>query len=217
MLFCIITNPGASFDRTMGRGESSVVDVDGDGYPDHVTSTRDNAISVGRNPTHRTNLLRGVRRPLGASFEVSYVRAGNTAPMQPWRWVMSRLVMDDGQPGDGQDRMVRAYTWIDGLFERREREFYGFRQCVETHFDPALIPDLTVAALPPAAAYRTITRTYINDPYYLKGLMAREELATASGQKYTQVDNTCLVRDEGDPALLPGGAGTRAREPHRLA
>ncbi len=184
--FCVVINPGADYTRSVGRTESAIADIDGDGYPDHLTSTSDGAISAGINPTGRTNLLRAVKRPLGASFEVAYSRAGNTYAMQQSRWVMSRLAITDGQAGDGPDTLVSAFAYADGVYERRERQFYGFRQSVETHLDMAAAE----------APYRTITRLYRTDSFYLKGFIEKETVAGAQGNKYTETENAYVVRDE---------------------
>jgi len=52
-------------------------DVDGNGYADQLASTTDNSLAVAHNRTERTNLLREINRPLGASVTLDYVRAGN--------------------------------------------------------------------------------------------------------------------------------------------
>ncbi|MEJ2117630.1 MAG: toxin TcdB middle/N-terminal domain-containing protein, partial [Alphaproteobacteria bacterium] len=189
---CVVINPGADYTRSVGRAETTIADINGDGYPDHLTSTSDGSLSAGINPTGRTNLLRGrtnllrsVKRPLGGSFEVAYARAGNTYAMQQSRWVMSRLAVNDGQAGDGPDTMASTFAYADGVYERRERQFYGFRQAVETQLDMAA----------GEAPYRTVTRLYKNDSYYLKGLLEKETVANAAGAKYTETENTFTVRN----------------------
>lgn len=196
--FCVVSNPGASSERSLGRGESSVVDMDGDGHPDHVASTSDDRLSVGLNPTGRTNLLKGVRRPLGGSFELSYVRTGNSYDQQPSRWALARVMVNDGQPGDGQDLTIRTFAWEGGVWERRERQFYGYRRCVETHHDPARVTDLDAVDAP----YRAVTRLYRNDSFYTKTLLEKETLADAQGRPFTEVENSYDVRDEATQETL---------------
>lgn len=110
------------------------------------------------------------------SESADYARTGNSYAQPHNRWVLSNLVVNDGQPGDGQDTEVTSYAWSGGLYERRERQFYGFAQCVESHLDPAN------ANVP----YRTVTRVYNNTSYYLKGTLAQESLAGAQGRKFTE-------------------------------
>ena len=194
-LYFSVLNPGADVSVTLGRTETLLADIDGDGYPDFLTSTSDSSINASLNSHGRTNLLQSVTRPLGGSFTVAYARTGNTYAQESSRWVLSGLTVNDGLNVNGQDTEVTAYNWTGGNYDRREREFYGFAQCVETHLDPAN----------GNAPYRAVTRNYNNSTYYLKGLLAEETLSDAVGNKYTDATYTYEVRDEatGQPLANP--------------
>jgi hypothetical protein len=64
--FCIIINPGADVSTGASRSEFMLRDINGDGYADHLASSRDNQLTVAQNRTGRSNLLKAVNRPLGA-------------------------------------------------------------------------------------------------------------------------------------------------------
>ncbi len=196
----VIINPGADVSMSAGRTETLMADIDGDGYPDFLSSTSDGTITASLNTHGRTNILRQVNRPLGGFFTVDYSRSGDTYAQPHNRWVLSNLVVNDGQPGDGQDTEVTSYAWSGGLYERRERQFYGFAQCVETHLDPAN----------GNAPYRTVTRAYNNTSYYLKGTLAQESLADAQGRKFTEAAHTYAVRNEADQQPLADPADLTA-------
>ena len=53
-----LINPGAHFDAAMNREEVALRDIDGDGFPDHLSSTGSDQLVVASNLTGRTNLLR---------------------------------------------------------------------------------------------------------------------------------------------------------------
>ena len=185
-----IFNPGADGDTHVGRTEATIADIDGDGFPDYLTSTTDGTINASLNTRGRTNLLQQVTRPLGGFFAVNYTRTGNTYSQPHNRWAMSSLTVNDGVGVNGQDTEVTSFAWLNGFYERRERQFYGFAQCVETHLDPANSN----------APYRIATRTYNNGTFYLKGLPAEETLSDAAGNKYTDATYTYTVFD-----VLNGG------------
>ena len=142
-------------------------------------------------------------RPLGAFFTVDYTRTGNSYNQPHNRWALSSLIVNDGQPGDGQDTEVTAYAWSGGLYDRFERQFFGYAQCVESHLDPA----------GNNAPYRIVTRSYNTGNFYLKGLLAEETLSDAAGNKYTDAAYTYKLIDVAtgqpltDPAALRTAVG----------
>lgn len=172
----VIINPGGDVGFSMSRPEAALMDLNGDGYADRVTSDHDNSISVALNRTGRTNLLRTVRRPLGATITLEYERNGNTYDEPHSRWNLSRVEVFDGQVGDGVDTLVSTFRYEGGQYNRNEREFYGYGTVVEEHRD----------AGNGDALYRTITRTFLNDSYYEKGLLERELMQDGAGGKFTE-------------------------------
>ncbi|WP_181019438.1 SpvB/TcaC N-terminal domain-containing protein [Nonomuraea typhae] len=193
----IIINPGADGSQNMSRDEAGLRDVDGDGYADHVASTGDGSLKVARNRTGRTNLLKSVQRPLGASFTLEYERDGNTVASPASRWVMSKVTLTDGHAGDGADTQVSTYTYEGGVFNRLEREFYGYAKVTEQQRD----------TLDANAVYRSFVREYRTDSYYTRGLLSRERRLDAGSAVFSDLEQTYVLRDvtTGDE---PAGAGS---------
>jgi RHS repeat-associated protein len=181
-----VFNPGVNFSTSMGRPEVSFRDVDGDGFTDHLFSERDSQLRVALNPIGRTNLLKSVSRPLGASMEVAYTRDGNTFDLPQSRWTLTKLTVNDGHVGEGADTQVKTFQYSNPKYNRLEREFYGYGSVVENHLDTQNLN----------ALFRTITREYLTDSYYTKGLMRDEIVQDALGRPFTESENTYLVRDE---------------------
>src|SRR5262249_6180852 len=73
----LIINPGHNSGDSFGGLQSQLRDFDGDGYADHISSNG-SAVTVHLNQRGRTNLLKQITRPLGATIALNYVRAGNT-------------------------------------------------------------------------------------------------------------------------------------------
>lgn len=184
-LLFIIINPGADFAQVMGRQEVTLKDIDGDGEPDYVFSEDNRNLVVARNMTGKTNLLKTVRRPLGAVMNFDYSRVGNTSSHPQSRWVLSRSTVDDGHPGDGVDVQVKKFAYEDGRYDRSERAFLGFARVIEDVVDPTL----------GEALYRRSTHEYLNGNVYTIGLPFRETLTDAQGKLQTQTETTYLLRD----------------------
>ena len=161
-----------------------VTDINGDGHPDYLASDDESSVQVGLSQIERTNLLKTVHRPLGATMALDYERIGNTFEMPQSKWVLSRVEMNDGHAGDGVDVLLNTYQYKDGFYNRQEREFYGFKTVIEEQRNSA-----------DGSLYRSVTRTFHNDSYYNKGLLASEILTDAQGRKYTETKNTYLLRN----------------------
>ncbi|UVS78199.1 SpvB/TcaC N-terminal domain-containing protein [Actinokineospora sp. UTMC 2448] len=188
---CVVINPGADISTGAARTEQSIRDIDGDGFADHLASTQDDELTVARNKTGRTNLLRSVKRPLGGSMEFDYTRDGNTYDLPQSRWVLSRVAVDDGHPGDGPDVQLVTYEYAGGHFDRLEREFLGYATLTERHRDPA----------DGDAVLRSVERAFHNDSHYTRGLVRSERTLDAAGRPFVETEHTYQLRDlSGAPA-----------------
>jgi RHS repeat-associated protein len=188
----IILNPGVDVSTSLARQESALLDVDGDGYPDHVQSGAEAAMTVARNTTGRTNLLRSIARPLGATIELDYARDGNTSDLPQSHWDLARVAVSDGLPGDGADVQLATFKYEKGMWDRLEREFYGYGRVIEEVRD----------ASHGEALVRTITRDFAVDSFYTKGLLLRERLEDALGRPFTETEHAYSTIDVGTQAPL---------------
>ena len=96
VLCYILINPGGDGGQTSARPEATLKDVDGDGLVDHVSSDGTDKLTVARNQTGKTDLLKRITRPLGATIDLDYERTGNTFDQPESRWVLSKTSVNDG-------------------------------------------------------------------------------------------------------------------------
>ncbi len=139
---CIILNPGFSTGDSLGGFEVQVADFNGDGYPDHIYSDTNGNVEVRLNNHGRTNLLKKVYRPLGATIDLEYERSGNTQDQPQSRWVMSKTTVFDGHVGEGADTQVTTFQYANGRYDRAERDFYGYATVTEEHRDTLSLNNL---------------------------------------------------------------------------
>ena len=190
----ICFNPSGNVGRSMSRDENRITDIDGDGNADFLISEHDGDLKVKSSTIGRTNMLRTVHRPLGASFTVSFSRKGNTYEMPNSAWVMDSVKVFDGFAGDGPDMMLTTYQYEGGLFDRHEREFYGFnRVIINTH-------DTNIDALP---VYTSTTQTYNNDNYYERGLLLSEVMTDSDGNRFMETENVYQLKNVSSGETLP--------------
>ncbi|MFL6653730.1 MAG: toxin TcdB middle/N-terminal domain-containing protein, partial [Sulfurifustis sp.] len=181
----VVFNPGIDGSTSLGRPEVAFRDMDGDGYADHVLSSKDGELKVALNPLGRTNLLKKVLRPMGAAIDIEYTRDGNTYDLPQSRWTMTKVTVFDGHVGEGADAQVMTYQYQAPKYNRLERDFYGYGRVIENHLD----------TLNANTLYRSITREYLTDSYYTKGLLKRELLQDGQGRPFTETENTYVLRD----------------------
>ncbi|MDT3706352.1 MAG: SpvB/TcaC N-terminal domain-containing protein, partial [Thiobacillus sp.] len=192
----IVINPGVNFSTTMGRPELAFRDIDGDGHADHLFSEKDSELKVALNPIGRTNLLKSVARPLGARIDIEYQRDGNTYELPQSRWVMKKVAVFDGHPGDGVDTLVNTYKYEKGHYDRLERDFYGYGTVVQEQRDAGNV-------------YRAVTQDFHTDSYYTKGLVKRELTTDGAGRPYLDTENR-YVLESVDTGIAADPASTHA-------
>jgi RHS repeat-associated protein len=191
-------NPSVNLGDGMSRELVKMQDVNGDGYPDYTTSSKDDNLTVSLSTIGRTNLLKSVSRPMGAFFTMDYQRMGNNFAMPNSIWALSSVKMYDGFAGDGPDTSQTTFDYTGGYFDRDEREFYGFKTVTTKSHDAANNN----------AVYTITTSSYSNDNFYMKGAQLSELIQSADGKKYSQKINTYELKDIFTGAPLPASYKT---------
>ncbi|MGF2734656.1 SpvB/TcaC N-terminal domain-containing protein [Marinobacter sp. DUT-1] len=176
-VFKACVNKGRSKSKGISREEHSLNDINGDGYPDFLTSGNDGDLRVKLNTHGRTNLLKSVQRPLGASFELDYERTGNTYDMPQSRWVLNKVTVHDGFEGDGVDSLLKTFSYANGYYDRRERDFFGFETVNVAERD---------AGKPEQPVSRSMTQTYLNGSVYERGLLVNSKMTDGQGNPWTE-------------------------------
>lgn len=186
-------NPSVNAGESMSKDQVQISDVDGDGYPDYLQSTNDGELNVSRSTIGRTNLLKSVQRPLGASFALDYQRLGNTYDLPHNVWAMTSVKTFDGFAGDGADTLLTTFSYDKGIYDRHERESYGFATVItQTH-------DTQNNNL----VYTTVTQTFANNNYYDRGLLLNETMTDGLGKNFVVKTNSYDLKDITNGSTLP--------------
>ena len=149
-------------------------DIDGDGRPDLIISDGAKQLIVHRNLTGRTNMLRSVTLPFGGHINIGYEQTTPSYDLPGRRWVMSSVETTGGYKENGAVRSKNTFEYSGGYRDRRERDFYGFKQVRTNQIDTENGDRL----------YRYSVQSYCkNRDYYTHGLVTSEYLYTADGKK----------------------------------
>ncbi|MFL6202995.1 MAG: RHS repeat domain-containing protein, partial [Thermoanaerobaculia bacterium] len=167
-------------------------DLDGDGLADRVLRGSDKTVYVKSNKAGKVNLLSAVHRPLGSTVTLDYKRQGNRVgtaadgrriDMPTSQWVLSSAAVDDGR---GNLYRTGFEYFNDAFHDRAERESYGYARVRTT------LPDGS-----------TVDRTFHNQDYTRKGLLAREVTADAAGNPLRSRTVDYSVRPLGARSAFP--------------
>lgn len=173
----ICVNPSGSVGRGTSRVLSQLNDVDGDGFLDELMADRDNSLRVRRSTIGKANLLKEIRRPLGATLVLDYQAAGNEYGLPFAKWLLDEVRINDGVDGDGPRWRKTTMTYATPRHDRHEREFLGFAKTTETQLDVENGD----------APYRRLVTEYANNNFYDRGLALREYTEDADGNRFREV------------------------------
>ena len=163
-----------SWSSGVSRTSAALRDIDGDGRPDLIISDGGKQLIVYRNLTGRTNMLRSVTLPFGGHININYEQTTPSYDLPGRRWVMSSVETTGGYKENGAVRSRNTFEYSGGYRDRRERDFYGFKQVRTNQIDTENGDRV----------YRYSVQTYgKNRDYYTHGLVTSEYLYTAEGKK----------------------------------
>ena len=163
-----------SWSSGVSRTSAALRDIDGDGRPDLIISDGGKQLIVYRNLTGRTNMLRSVTLPFGGHININYEQTTPSYDLPGRRWVMSSVETTGGYKENGAVRSRNTFEYSGGYRDRRERDFYGFKQVRTNQIDTENGDRL----------YRYSVQTYgKNRDYYAHGLVTSEYLYTSDGKK----------------------------------
>jgi len=175
----IILNPGYDGSTSTSYSTSRLQDINGDGFLDFISSTSESQLDVSLNRIGRSNLLQTVSLPLGGSLEFDYKLQGNTADVPFGQYVLQQIVAHDGMTGDGADEIIHKFQFLNGYYDRFERQFYGYDTVIQNQIDSST-----------NTLYRNLVSKFNNKDYYLTGLCLDRVLYDANQHKYDEYQYT---------------------------
>ena len=168
----------------------SMTDLDGDGLADHVLRIPGFGTYWKRNISGLYGKLTKVNLPQGGNVKIEYSEKYGTVDNPNFKYVMSRVTMNDGTDKDdvlpevkhGAHSVTTSYEYSDGYYDRNKKDFYGFGT-VKTTF-----------------AYGNCQKdVYYNREYYSKGCVKSSTVKTADGALLSESITTL----EDAPYALP--------------
>ncbi len=187
-----VFNPSVDASRGFNRTTESLMDFDGDGRPDYLTSSKEGSLQINYANYGKTNLLKQVDNALGSAITLDYEQKGNTFEQPNRMWTLSEVTIFDGHIGDGADYSRTTYEYGQGYYDRYERTFYGFDSLIAKQLDTENDDKI----------YRYNIKTFENRNFYTQGLQLTEKLFDGEGNLYTATENTYMFRKISDNSTV---------------
>ncbi len=166
---------GTPYSSGTNRDRMQLVDVNGDGLPDLVTSDREDRMTVRYNMAGKTNLLRKVTNFTGSSVTLSY-HLSDPGYMQPSRsWLLDTVTSIDPLNPNGGDIAISVYEYENPSYNRFERMSFGYGTVISKQIEPSN-----------NSVYRKVRRTYLNSNILTKGRIKQELTSDGSDNKYIE-------------------------------
>ncbi|WP_445455748.1 SpvB/TcaC N-terminal domain-containing protein [Flavobacterium sp. HNIBRBA15423] len=175
-----------SANLTVSETNREFKDFNNDGYADYVVKEGED-IKVYYSNIARTDKLKSVTNPLGGKFTIDYKNKQVDYNNPTSKWVMSKVTIYDGRnlPNDGVDSYEKVFEYEKGKYDRRERSFYGYAKVITKEYKDRFTSNPTL--------YRESVVEYLNDSYFLEGLVKKSTIKNAStgtSSIYSESENT---------------------------
>ena len=163
------------YSSSVNRDRMQLVDVNGDGLPDLVTSENERELTVRYHRGSKTNLLKKVTNFTGSSIHLEYTLSEPDCNMPSRSWQLTQVTTKDPLNPNGADTTVTRFAYSSPHYDRLERTSYGFGVVTTEQVNPA---DNTV--------YRIVRRDFHNENILVKGRPKRELTSDGHGHRYIE-------------------------------
>ena len=123
------------YNQTFSKDKVQVTDINGDGYPDYVTSDSENSMTVRYNQSGKANLLRKVTNFTGSTMEMDYALSTQCFEKPQRGWNLDTLtVADPNSPLTGNVSSM-GFRYGNPNYNRAERMDYGYGTVITYQYD----------------------------------------------------------------------------------
>ena len=160
--------------RSFSKDRVQIVDVDGDGCPDYVTSPSEDVMSVRYNRSGKTNLLKKVTNFTGSTVELDYELSASSfnSPQRQWNLAETRVI--DTLTPVGGDTSRTTFSYNNPYYNRYERISYGYDSVTTRQHNPD------------GSVYRYTAECFDNQHFNKRGKKTYDCIYDAAGNKYVE-------------------------------
>ena len=173
------------FSNSFSRDHAQLVDMNGDGYPDYVTSLSETSMIIRYNTASKTNLLKRVVNFTGSSIEMDYDMPASCYDKPQRTWNLASVAVSDPCSPAGGNRSLTTFEYGRPHYDRYERMDYGYDTVIVKQHNTEGGDTL----------YRQIVTGYQNTSYFKRGRKTTETILDGQGRKYVETIYSAILRD----------------------
>ena len=179
------------YNRSLSTDVAQLTDIDGDGYPDYITSESETSATIRLNTAGKTNLLRKVTNFTGSTIDLDYELSAPCyeKPHRSWNLIRVETRNNVDSCPAGGNRTLTTISYGNPHYDRYERMEFGY-DTVTT------VAHNTENADTP---YRLNSTVYNNVNLAKRGRKVSETVMDGSGAKYVMKNYKTILFDfQGD-------------------
>ena len=179
--FCSIAKVTAGvqvspFNRTFSRDSLQLVDINGDGFVDCVTSHTEDRMTVHYNQAGKTNLLKRVTNFSGGCVSLDYELSPNSYEQPQRQWNLTRVETTDTLSPVPGSRTLTTFEYRNPHYDRYERMQFGYDTVITRQYDTENADSL----------YRYTVQGFHNYNFHKRGWKRSESVCDRQGHMYIE-------------------------------
>ena len=185
------------YNRSLATDVAQLVDIDGDGYPDYITSGNESSVTIRFNTAGKTNLLRRVTNFTGSTIEMDYELSipSYEKPQRSWNLAEVRVNNNDTLCPVGGNRTLTRFNYSEPNYNRYERMDYGYGKVTTCQYD-------TDGGDTP---YRFTVEEFNNRDFAKRGRKTRDCVYDADSMPYVEHIYGDTLYDYAESIVADGG------------
>ena len=183
---------GSPYNRSFNKDREQLIDINGDGYIDYVTSSAENSMYVKYNQTGKANLLKQVTNFTGSKIEMDYEMPLSSFEQSQRSWVMSSVRTEDPYTPAGGGVTLTTFDYRNPHYDRYERIAYGY--------DTVFIRQRDTENN--NSVYRYTVQGYNNDNFFKRGKKKSETIFDSIGRPFIETLYDLVLVDLSDTTII---------------
>ena len=183
------------YNSSFSHDNAQLTDINGDGYPDYVTSDSENSMKIRYNTAGKTNLLKTVTNFTGSTITLDYDMPLSCYEKPQRGWNLASVEVNDPASPLPAARSLTKFSYSDPHYNRYERMDFGYGWVKTSQFDTEHNDSL----------YRYTVEEYENRSFTKRGRKLRDCLYDAADSPYVEHRYFAVVYDRDNEATVDTG------------